>query len=132
MITETTALHEDDTTEEAREDNSITFCIDDNKLRIYCGRLTRQSYEYLRANKFTATPKQSCDFVATWSLLGPSFSRNGNDPHDHSKRNDVQSSHGTWRRVLRLQRRPVSDHPDRQATEAAPGELGAIRTRVDH
>jgi hypothetical protein len=44
-----------------------TFCMDDNKIRLYVGRVERETYNFLRANKFTATPKQSCDFVATWS-----------------------------------------------------------------
>lgn len=44
-----------------------SYCPEDNKIRLYVGRVERETYNFLRQNKFTATPKQSCDFVATWS-----------------------------------------------------------------
>jgi len=50
--------------------NTCTFCMEDNKIRLYIGgdgRVERETYNYLRANKWTATPKQDCSFVATWS-----------------------------------------------------------------
>ena len=50
--------------------NSATYCPEDNKLRLYIGgdgRVERETYNFLRKNKWTATPKQSCSFVATWS-----------------------------------------------------------------
>jgi hypothetical protein len=46
---------------------NATYCPEDNKLRLYCGRVERETYDHLRKNGWTATPKQSCDFVATWS-----------------------------------------------------------------
>jgi len=46
---------------------SATYCPDDNKLRIYCGRVERPTYEWLRGLGYVATPKQSCAFVATWT-----------------------------------------------------------------
>lgn len=46
---------------------TATYCPEDNKIRLYVGRVERETYNFLRANKFVATPKQSCDFVATWS-----------------------------------------------------------------
>jgi hypothetical protein len=45
---------------------SATYCPEDNKLRIYVGRVPRDDYEALRADGWTSTPKQDCDFVATW------------------------------------------------------------------
>ena len=51
----------------ANDSYSATYCPEDNKLRLYCGRVERDTYDYLRKNGWTATPKQSCDFVATWS-----------------------------------------------------------------
>tara|TARA_R110002096_G_scaffold173781_2_gene348223 strand:- start:412785 stop:414074 length:1290 start_codon:yes stop_codon:yes gene_type:complete len=45
-----------------------TYCPEDNKLRLYCGRVPREEYEALRSLGFKSTPKQDCDFVATWSV----------------------------------------------------------------
>lgn len=47
--------------------SSVTYCPEDNKLRLYVGRVPRDEYERLRAAGFTSTPKQECDFVATWT-----------------------------------------------------------------
>ena len=44
-----------------------TYCPEDNKLRLYVGRVPREEYEALRAEGWTSTPKQDCDFVATWT-----------------------------------------------------------------
>lgn len=45
-----------------------TYCPEDNKLRLYVGRVSREWYERLRKAGYKSTPKQSCDFVATWSI----------------------------------------------------------------
>ena len=47
--------------------NSATYSPEDNKLRLYVGRVPRADYEALRAEGWTSTPKQSCDFVAVWT-----------------------------------------------------------------
>lgn len=47
--------------------NYSTYCPEDNKLRLYVGRVPRDEYEKLRDAGWTNTPKQSCDFVATWT-----------------------------------------------------------------
>lgn len=44
-----------------------TYCPEDNKLRLYVGRVPRECYDELRAMGWTSTPKQDCDFVATWT-----------------------------------------------------------------
>lgn len=44
-----------------------TYCPEDNKLRLYVGRVPREEYLALRAEGWTSTPKQDCDFVATWT-----------------------------------------------------------------
>lgn len=49
------------------ESNSATYCPEDNKLRLYVGRVPRDEYEALRAEGWTSTPKQDCDFVAHWA-----------------------------------------------------------------
>lgn len=44
-----------------------TYCPEDDKLRLYCGRVPREEYERLRKEGWTSTPKQDCDFVAVWT-----------------------------------------------------------------
>lgn len=44
-----------------------TYCPEDNKLRLYVGRVPRPEFEVLRAEGWTSTPKQDCDFAATWT-----------------------------------------------------------------
>lgn len=47
--------------------HTLTYCPEDNKLRLYVGRVSREDYDALRAAGFVSTPKQDCDFVATWT-----------------------------------------------------------------
>jgi hypothetical protein len=49
------------------ETNEATYCPEDDKIRLYVGRVPREEYEFLRAEGWTSTPKQSCDFVAVWT-----------------------------------------------------------------
>lgn len=53
------------------EANRATYCPEDNKLRLYVGRVPRDEYEALRAEGWTSTPKQSeagqGEFAATWT-----------------------------------------------------------------
>lgn len=44
-----------------------TYSPEDNKLRLYVGRVPREDYLKLKAEGWTSTPKQDCDFVATWT-----------------------------------------------------------------
>lgn len=50
---------------------AATYCPEDNKLRLYVGRVPRDEYLRLRDEGWTSTPKQrengGCDFVATWT-----------------------------------------------------------------
>jgi hypothetical protein len=46
---------------------TATYCPEDNKLRLYVGRVPREDYLALRAEGWTSTPKQDCDFVAHWT-----------------------------------------------------------------
>lgn len=52
---------------EDQKSGTATYCPEDNKLRLYVGRVPRDEYEKLRADGWTSTPKQACDFVATWT-----------------------------------------------------------------
>jgi hypothetical protein len=47
--------------------NRATYSPEDDKLRLYVGRVPRDEYERLRDTGWTSTPKQDCDFVAIWS-----------------------------------------------------------------
>jgi hypothetical protein len=47
--------------------NRATYCPEDNKLRLYVGRVPRDEYLALKAEGWTSTPKQDCDFVAAWT-----------------------------------------------------------------
>lgn len=48
-------------------ENQSTYSPEDNKLRLYVGRVPRDEYLKLRAEGWTSTPKQDCDFVAHWT-----------------------------------------------------------------
>lgn len=48
------------------EDHEATYCPEDNKLRLYVGRVPKEEYLSLRDQGWKATAKQDCDFVATW------------------------------------------------------------------
>lgn len=50
-----------------RDDYAATYCPEDNKIRLYVGRVERPTYDWLRSLGFVSTPRQSCDFVATWT-----------------------------------------------------------------
>lgn len=54
-------------TKDIAQTGSATYCPEDNKLRLYVGRVPRPEYEALRAEGWTATPKQDCNFVAHWT-----------------------------------------------------------------
>lgn len=47
--------------------NQATYSPEDNKLRLYVGRVPRDEYEKLRAEGWVSTPKQNCNFVAPWT-----------------------------------------------------------------
>jgi hypothetical protein len=49
------------------ESHSATYCPEDDKIRLYVGRVPRDEYLALKAEGWTSTPKQSCDFVAVWT-----------------------------------------------------------------
>ena len=55
------------TPEQISSTGSATYCPEDNKLRLYVGRVPRPEYDALRAEGWTSTPKQGCDFVAHWT-----------------------------------------------------------------
>ena len=50
------------------EDHRATYCPEDDKLRLYVGRVPRDQYDFLRAQGWQATAKQDCDFSAVWTV----------------------------------------------------------------
>lgn len=50
------------------ESNRATYCPEDDTLRLFVGRVPRDQYDALRAAGWRATPKQDCDFAATWTV----------------------------------------------------------------
>lgn len=50
------------------ENHSATYCMEDDKIRLYVGRVPREEFEALRAEGWTSTPKQDCDFAAVWTI----------------------------------------------------------------
>lgn len=48
------------------ESNRATYCPEDDKLRLYVGRVPRDEYLALKAEGWVSTPKQDCDFVIVW------------------------------------------------------------------
>lgn len=53
--------------EENGTEGRSSYCPEDNKIRLYVGRVPREEYDALRAEGWTATPKQGCDFAAVWT-----------------------------------------------------------------
>lgn len=49
------------------DSNRSTYCPEDDKLRLYVGRVPRDEYLALKAEGWVSTPKQDCDFVAIWT-----------------------------------------------------------------
>lgn len=49
------------------ESNESTYCPEDDKIRLYVGRVPREEFLKLRAEGWKSTPKQDCDFVAVWT-----------------------------------------------------------------
>lgn len=47
---------------------NATYCPEDDKIRLYVGRVPREEYDFLRAEGWTSTPKQLCQFAAVWSV----------------------------------------------------------------
>ena len=69
--TDTPATTPEEITEDTYGSNRATYCPEDDKLRLYVGRVPRDEYEALRAEGWTSTPKQSeagqGEFAATWT-----------------------------------------------------------------
>ncbi len=92
---------------------TVTYSPEDNRIRLYVGRVSREDYDALRAAGFVATPKQDCDFVATWTPkredIAREFLAEGEDIGD-------EGYSATERAADRAER--FDDYHDRRAAEA--------------
>jgi hypothetical protein len=67
MNDQTTEPNELDDDARTSRDLYATYCPEDDKLRLYCGRVPRPDYDRLRAEGWQPTPKQDCQFSAVWT-----------------------------------------------------------------
>ena len=105
-----------------------TYSPEDNKLRLYVGRVPRADYERLRAAGFTSTPKQTCDFVATWTParedLALEFLAEGEDigDEDYSPEERAADRADRFAGYREKRRDEASAHAD--TFEAGPSAFG--------
>lgn len=93
--------------------STVTYCPEDNKLRLYVGRVPRAEYETLRAAGFTSTPKQDCDFVATWTPHREDLAREYLEDHEDIGDEDYSPEDRAADRAERF-----GDYRDKRANEA--------------
>lgn len=53
---------------ESGKEGEATYCPEDNKLRLYVGRIEREYFLELKEGGWKSTPNQGSDFVASWSV----------------------------------------------------------------
>lgn len=92
---------------------TVTYCPEDNKLRLYVGRVPRDEYEQLRAAGFVSTPKQDCDFVATWTPQREDLARQYLDDGEDIGDEDYSPAERSADRAERF-----GDYRDKRAAEA--------------
>lgn len=90
-----------------------TYSAEDNKLRLYVGRVPRDDYERLRKAGFTSTPKQECDFVATWTPEREDLAREFLDDGDDIGDEDYSPQERAHDRAERF-----GEYRDKRAAEA--------------
>lgn len=93
--------------------SSVTYCPEDNKLRLYVGRVPTADYKRLRAAGFVATPKQACNFVAVWTPSREDLAREFLDDDDDIGDEDYSPEERAADRAERF-----SGYRDKRATEA--------------
>jgi hypothetical protein len=96
--------------------STATYSAEDNKLRLYVGRVPRADYERLRDAGFVSTPKQDCDFVAPWTPTREDIAReyleDGEDIGDEDYSPEERAADKAER---------FGDYRDKRAEEAGAG-----------
>lgn len=107
---------------------TVTYSPEDNKLRLYVGRVPRDEYEALRAAGFVSTPKQSCDFVATWTParedLAMSYLEDGEDIEDEDYSPEERAADKAERLAGYRDKRAEEAGMSADAFEAGPSAFG--------
>lgn len=107
---------------------TATFSAEDDKIRLYVGRVPRADYDALRAAGFTATPKQSCDFVATWTParedLAMEFLEDGEDIGDEDYSPEERAADRAERFGDYRDKRRAEAHGRADAFESGPAAFG--------
>ncbi|MEM6852816.1 MAG: hypothetical protein AAF593_00220 [Planctomycetota bacterium] len=107
---------------------AATYCPEDNKLRIYCGWVERSVFEELRAAGYRPTPKQSCDFVATWSIkaedLALSMLEPGDDIGDEDQSPEDRAADRAERFAVYREKRRAEAHGLADRFDATPSAYG--------
>ena len=117
-----------------RDDYAATYCPEDNKLRLYTGRVERSTYDWLRALGYSSTPKQDCDFVAVWTparedaalaLIGDGDDIGDEDQTPEDRAADRAERFGGYREKRRAEAHGYADTYD--AGDDATGSQNAER-----
>lgn len=114
------------------ENITATYCPEDNKLRLYSGRVPRELYEELRAAGYKSTPKQDCDFVATWTPgredLALSLLEDGDDIGDEDQSPEDRAADRAERFAGYREKRRAEAHGHADNYEAGPSVIGSAGT----
>lgn len=108
--------------------SSVTYSPEDNKIRLYVGRVPRDEYERLRAAGFVSTPKQECDFVATWTPsredLAREYLEDGDDIGDEDYSPEERAADRAERFSGYRDKRAAEAGASADAFEAGPSAFG--------
>lgn len=118
-----------DPTDLNRDDYRATYCPEDNKIRLYTDRVERSTYLWLRSLKFSATPKQDCSFVATWSPAAEDAAlamiHEGDDIGDEDQGPEDRAADRAERFAMYREKRRAEAHGHADTYEAGPSAYGA-------
>lgn len=121
-------MHRPDPADLNRDDFSATYCPEDNKIRLYTDRLERETFLWLRSLKFTATPKQDCSFVATWSPLAEDAAlmliAEGDDIGDEDQSPEDRAADRAERFSMYREKRRAEAHGLADRYDAGPNAYG--------
>lgn len=106
----------------------VTYSPEDDKLRLYVGRVPRDEYETLRRAGFVSTPKQDCDFVAVWTPQREDLARgyldDGDDIGDEGQSLADRAADRAERFAGYREKRAGEAHGLADRAEASPSVVG--------
>lgn len=108
--------------------STVTYSPEDDKLRLYVGRVPRNEYDELRAAGFVSTPKQASDFVAVWTPrredLAREYLADGEDIGDESGTMADRAADRAERFAGYREKRAGEAHDHADRAEASPSVVG--------